>query len=619
MKLERLPIIIILLLFILSGAMCSGPDPERATTLKLNISSNEKQAFYGQPIIIFFNVTNLVKDAPARNINIYTNLSDFFERPLEKLKIDNNKRKQTSKDNNRLYIESYFDNDNNSFNDYACIDNQGRVQIYIGTLDGGKSVSVNFSTFIFKNNCNKHLNISSKMIYDDFQWEPKLLWNQPEIDYINIKMKKEIPKEFIVSIDPEYNRTCYSGANCTLFKNTKLIFTNDLISNEMDNIIFKDIIDHYNEKVIINAGNVYEARKIGTHKFLAEINESCINAIMYNGTFFRVIDIVDYHKELVFTSYFWGCIFLSLLIPSIIILLIRMFKKCKSKNVIYLIIFLIALVYIVCLLSYFLNISYYQDVVKIESITLSIAFIVLIYYHLCINRPYVFSWNEIPGNDTVILIEVLRREFGIDWAKNAKIEKIDNGKTIKVFTETSSLSLKLNDKNNEVTLEIGDVRTNKFITKVENGKLNIYNRPPKYIILIPTIILMMLFVVTFHYYLPEIILIKQPYSFIARLILILILPLIVVIKKRNSDGSFLCDNKTFVYIASVCLIFIIIILLFFLSIMDSGTAFSPRLGLPVMLIIIIEELIPLSVFAIVGMDYDMAKDYIEQLIGQEKS
>ena len=87
---------------------------------------------------------------------------------------------------------------------------------------------------------------------------------------------------------------------------------------------------------------------------------------------------------------------------------------------------------------------------------------------------YLFSWDEIPGNDNVRLIEFLKQNFGIDWAKTVKIEKIDNGKTIKVSTQKNYLSLKLNDEQTEVNLEIDDGRTDKFVAKIENSKLNIY-------------------------------------------------------------------------------------------------------------------------------------------------
>ncbi|MCZ7400711.1 MAG: hypothetical protein O8C61_00645 [Candidatus Methanoperedens sp.] len=91
-----------------------------------------------------------------------------------------------------------------------------------------------------------------------------------------------------------------------------------------------------------------------------------------------------------------------------------------------------------------------------------------------IKGKYLFSWDEIPGNDDVRLIEFLNQNFGIDWVKTAKLEKIDNDKTIKVSTEKNYLSLRLNDEKTNVNLKIDDIRTDEFIVKVENGKLNIY-------------------------------------------------------------------------------------------------------------------------------------------------
>jgi hypothetical protein len=70
-----------------------------------------------------------------------------------------------------------------------------------------------------------------------------------------------------------------------------------------------------------------------------------------------------------------------------------------------------------------------------------------------------FSWDAIPGNDNVRLIEFLIHKFGIDWVKTAKIEKIDNDKTIRVSTEKNFLSLSLNDAKTEVNLKIDDGKT----------------------------------------------------------------------------------------------------------------------------------------------------------------
>lgn len=88
---------------------------------------------------------------------------------------------------------------------------------------------------------------------------------------------------------------------------------------------------------------------------------------------------------------------------------------------------------------------------------------------------YLFSWDDIPGNDNVSLIEFLKQNFGIDWVETAKIEKIHNGTTIKVSNQKKYILLNLNYEQTEVILKIGDVRTDNLIVKIEKGKLNIYS------------------------------------------------------------------------------------------------------------------------------------------------
>ncbi len=87
------------------------------------------------------------------------------------------------------------------------------------------------------------------------------------------------------------------------------------------------------------------------------------------------------------------------------------------------------------------------------------------------SRKYLFSWNEIPGNDTDRLIKFLKKNYGVPWIKAAKIEKIDNGKTISISNKENSLLLTLNNDKNKAILTINT--TDEFIVKKENGNLNI--------------------------------------------------------------------------------------------------------------------------------------------------
>ena len=88
---------------------------------------------------------------------------------------------------------------------------------------------------------------------------------------------------------------------------------------------------------------------------------------------------------------------------------------------------------------------------------------------------YLFSWDGVPGNDIDRFIESLTKKFNIDWATKAKTEKIDDGRTINVYTEKNSLSLRLNDEKTKATIIIDDGRTFELNARMENSKLNIFS------------------------------------------------------------------------------------------------------------------------------------------------
>ena len=87
-----------------------------------------------------------------------------------------------------------------------------------------------------------------------------------------------------------------------------------------------------------------------------------------------------------------------------------------------------------------------------------------------------FRWDKIPGSDNAGLIDFITKNFGIDWGEKDNIEKIDDGKTIKVSVEKNTLSLNLNNENTKVNLKIDDGRTDELFAILENGNLNIYKK-----------------------------------------------------------------------------------------------------------------------------------------------
>lgn len=91
--------------------------------------------------------------------------------------------------------------------------------------------------------------------------------------------------------------------------------------------------------------------------------------------------------------------------------------------------------------------------------------------YLC--KQYLFTWDEISGDNNGEFQKNLRNILGIDWIKDAKIEKI-NDKTVRVYTEKNSLSLILNEKKTRVSLKGDDVRNCEIIAETKNDMLNIY-------------------------------------------------------------------------------------------------------------------------------------------------
>ena len=86
---------------------------------------------------------------------------------------------------------------------------------------------------------------------------------------------------------------------------------------------------------------------------------------------------------------------------------------------------------------------------------------------------YLFSWEDIPGNDNFRLLEYLKEKFQVG---GVKIVKLDDGKIIKVIADKNYVLLSLNNEKTQVHILIDDGRIDKLKAKTENGKLNVY--PP---------------------------------------------------------------------------------------------------------------------------------------------
>ena len=88
---------------------------------------------------------------------------------------------------------------------------------------------------------------------------------------------------------------------------------------------------------------------------------------------------------------------------------------------------------------------------------------------------YLFSWDNVPGNDSKKLLGFLKDDLDIDWAENAEISKSDDGKIIHISKNKNSAKIMIDEKEEKATIKISDGRTHDLKVKKENGKLNIYS------------------------------------------------------------------------------------------------------------------------------------------------
>jgi len=87
---------------------------------------------------------------------------------------------------------------------------------------------------------------------------------------------------------------------------------------------------------------------------------------------------------------------------------------------------------------------------------------------------YLFNWNEIPGKDSPRVMEFLKKNYNAEWLDHANIEKIDDGKTVRIRTDREQIVLRKDEKKGTVNLLIDKKNTFDFGVEKENGKLNVY-------------------------------------------------------------------------------------------------------------------------------------------------
>jgi hypothetical protein len=91
---------------------------------------------------------------------------------------------------------------------------------------------------------------------------------------------------------------------------------------------------------------------------------------------------------------------------------------------------------------------------------------------------YLFSWENVPGNESHRLRSYLQDYFFLDWVENANIIKDDERKIIRVFGNENSITIMLFNESAQINL--GKDGSSNLYVKEENGTHNFYDTNQKY-------------------------------------------------------------------------------------------------------------------------------------------
>lgn len=91
------------------------------------------------------------------------------------------------------------------------------------------------------------------------------------------------------------------------------------------------------------------------------------------------------------------------------------------------------------------------------------------------SNPYLFSWDNIPGNESLKLLTFLKEDLNIGVDDNAKILKLDDNMTISVTTEEGTADITLDKNKKKAILGINGVKAYELQVREESGRLDVYS------------------------------------------------------------------------------------------------------------------------------------------------
>ena len=368
-----------------------------AGNLNINIYSDLNDTSSGNPINITIEIINLINQ--EREFRFAHKFNEIIVPPSKNLNIIIGE--------NPKQIDGHYCELSNNIGDNknygSTLDRNGKITIE-GHINGNTRTLTNYRTFIKNNIPYGSYPIFSRIEETNFWYEhpddfsndhPKYTIKNISIIEIN-KPPNGTPEPandtiiLCIDIDPKYNRTDCNETSISIFEGTKLKIS--LLGNEknQENISF---YDSYNGTILpqINTPTSYGVRQLGNHSFFAEIDPG--NKI-YNNTTFNVINLMEYHKKLVWNNIIYLLI-LPLLALSIPFGLHRKFGHSNSW-VTLLVLLSIIVVYLWHIYNYSLNDEIYKDLIVFSYISLYAGLYLLVYIH-----------NNSKANKWIIIIQAI--------------------------------------------------------------------------------------------------------------------------------------------------------------------------------------------------------------------
>ena len=93
---------------------------------------------------------------------------------------------------------------------------------------------------------------------------------------------------------------------------------------------------------------------------------------------------------------------------------------------------------------------------------------------------YLFSWENVPGNESQRLLSFLKNDIHIDWVENAQIIKTgEENKTIRVSGQEDSIEILLYNESAHLTIGERGYEAYDLLVREENGTHSVYDKKYK--------------------------------------------------------------------------------------------------------------------------------------------